>query len=291
MRALDNILLCFTLVFLFNFSSSDDSQELTPQNDTLSLSSSYKELLNVSYGSDATQVYDIYLPEDRTTDTKTIILVHGSSWISSGDKNDMNGFKDSILKDLPCYAIVNINYRLANENTQPYPMQLNDVTSMINHLKKNKFEYKISENYGFIGISSGAHLSLLWSYTHDIENNINMVASIVGPTNLDAPEYVNSSAPQLKTLITTFGNDASSEYLKKVSPFHQVTTIAPPTILFNGGQDPLVPTNQGISMHAKLTQLNVVHEFTLYPDEGHGWIDLNLFDTWTKLKIFTQKHL
>lgn len=39
-------------------------------------------------------------------------------------------------------------------------------------------------------------------------------------------------------------------------------------------------------MDAKLTQLGVTHEFTFYPNEGHGWIGANLFDTWTKLKLF-----
>lgn len=283
MRALQSILLCFTLIILTNC-SSNDTQELNLQD------ISHKEFLNVSYGSSNDQVYDIYLPENRTLETKVIILVHGGGWVS-GDKEDMNGFKDTILEDLPGYAIVNINYRLANETTKPHPMQINDISTVINHLKANRNEYSISENYGFIGVSAGAHLSLLWSYDHDNENNISMVASIVGPTNFTDPAYLNSTNPELQDIINLYSIDSTPGALEEVSPYHRVTTNAPPTILFYGGEDPLIPTSQGVALDEKLTELNVIHEFTFYPEEGHGWTGLKLFDTWTKLKAFTLEHL
>jgi predicted esterase len=64
-----------------------------------------------------------------------------------------------------------------------------------------------------------------------------------------------------------------------------------PTILFYGGQDPLIPTNQGTFMRDKLQTLGVTHQFTLYPNGGHGWIRLDLLDTWLKLKVFMNTHL
>lgn len=286
MRVLQSILLGAALLLITNC-SSNDSQDGIPQNLP---PSSYNEILNVSYDDNSNQVYDIYLPENRTLETKVIILVHGGGWIS-GDKEDMNGFKDSILRDLPGYAVVNINYRLADENTPPHPMQVNDISTVINHLKANRNEYVISENYGLIGVSAGAHLSLLWSYAYDAENNINMVASIVGPTNLADPEYLNSTDPELQAIINLYSIDKSPSFLRQVSPYHQVTSKAPPTILFYGGQDPLVPISQGSDLDKKLTALNVVHEFNLYPEEGHGWTGLKLFDTWNKLKMFTLEHL
>jgi len=284
MKALHYILLCFALIFITNC-SSNDAQDPNLQND---LSLTYNELLNISYGDDDNQVYDIYLPENRTLDTKVIILVHGGGWVS-GDKIDMNGFKDTILQDLPGYAVVNINYRLANKTTSPYPMQINDISTIINHLKTNRTDYVISDDYGFIGVSAGAHLSLLWSYANDNENNTHMVASIVGPTNFTDEAYLNSTNPE--ALINSYSIDTTPNFLELTSPYHNVTENSPPTILFYGGQDPLVPTSQGIALHEKLTALNITHEFTLYPEEGHGWTGIKLLDTWTKLKTFTIEHL
>src|SRR5690606_1820350 len=131
---------------------------------------------------------------NRTTDTKTLILVHGGGW-TSGDKSEMNPIKDFIRQDLPHFAVININYRLADANKNPYPMQIEDISSVINHLKSNAAKYSISENFGFIGISAGAHLSLLWSYGFDLDNNVKMICSIVGPTNLTDPNYLNNTNP------------------------------------------------------------------------------------------------
>ncbi|MGB6268635.1 MAG: alpha/beta hydrolase [Olleya sp.] len=250
----------------------------------------YSEQLNVAYGDHERQVYDLYLPENRTLNTKVLILVHGGGW-TTGDKVDMNGFKDFIRLQLPDIAIVNINYRLADQDNLPFPMQINDITSVVNHLKTNSNNYVISNQLGFIGVSAGAHLSLLWSYAYDTENDINMVCSIVGPTNFTDPAYLESQDPLLLGIINTFGIDTSTTILESVSPYHQATATSAPTILFYGGMDPLIPTTQGTFMRDKLDLLGVTNQFILYPNEGHGWVGANLLDTSIKLKAFIELHL
>ena len=118
-----------------------------------------------------------------------------------------------------------------------------------------------------------------------------MVCSIVGPTNFTDPAYLNNTNPALQELIDLFGIDPTTEFLEEVSPLHRVTASAPPTILFYGDQDPLIPTTQGTAMRDKLEMLGVTHQFTLYPNAGHGWVGLDLLDTGIKLKAFTQTHL
>ncbi|SDI24158.1 alpha/beta hydrolase [Winogradskyella thalassocola] len=266
-------------------SEPSDDDGLAP----LNTAESYEEL-NISYGNDDEQVFDLYLPANRTTDTKTIVLVHGGGW-TSGDKTEMNDFKNFIKDQMPSYAIVNINYRLADESNSPYPMQINDITRVINYLKNNEAHYTISNNLGFVGVSAGAHLSLLWSYGFDTENQVKMVCSIVGPTNLTDPAYLNNTNVVLQELLNTFGIDTSADFLEEISPYHRVTATSPPTILFYGGEDPLIPTTQGTAMRDKLESLNVTHQFTLYPNEGHGWTGLNLLDTTLKLKVFIETYL
>jgi acetyl esterase/lipase len=73
----------------------------------------------------------------------------------------MNPFKYLILQGFPNLAIINIDYRLPDANNQSYPMQMDDITSTVNHLKSKAQEYIFSNNIGFIGVSAGAHLSLL----------------------------------------------------------------------------------------------------------------------------------
>ena len=274
------ILLCFTSC------SDDDANQFEFITEPLE----YFEEQNVSYGPDDDQVFDIYLPANRNEDTKVVILVHGGGWIG-GDKFDMNGFKDFIRDELPDLAIVNINYRLASQDISPFPMQIDDITAVVNHLKANTNSYVISDDYGFIGTSAGAHLSLLWSYAYDIDMNSKMVASIVGPTNFTDPAYSDNPLFPLEAILEIFGEDATPEFLMSVSPYHNATTTSPPTILFYGGIDPLIPTSQGTGMRDKLQDLGVTNEFTLYPFGGHGWVGPDLFDTSVKLKAFIENHL
>lgn len=287
MKHINLIFFYFALSFLFYNCTEENVDNTT--NTNLDASKYYQEL-NVSYGNDINQKFDLYLPAKRNSNTKTVILIHGGGW-SSGDKVDMNPFKDLIRQDLPNLAIVNINYRLADANNKPYPMQIDDITSIINYLKTNKNKYTISDKFGFIGASAGAHLSLLWSYAFDTNKNVNMVCSIVGPTNLTDPAYLNNTSPELQAILDLYGINALTPYLEEASPLHRVTASAPPTILFYGGQDPLIPTTQATDLRDKLVSLNVTHQYTLYPNAAHGWIGLELLDTWFKLKAFTQTHL
>jgi len=250
----------------------------------------YSEQLNVPYGSEDKQTFDIYLPANRTIDTKVMLLVHGGGW-TSGDKTDMNAIKDLIRQDLPNLAIVNLNYRLSDGNSIPFPMQIDDISAVINHLKTKQTEYVISNDFGFIGTSAGAHLSLLWSYKSDSGSDIKMACSIVGPTNFTDPAYLENEDPTLQALIDLYGEVLVTPFLEAFSPYHQATSSAPPTILFYGGQDPLVPTTQGTDMRDKLQELGVTHEFTLYPNAGHGWEGDDLIDTWQKLMLFTETYL
>lgn len=284
----------FKLVFLniisvfIIFGCSKEVENIENPN-LLDPSKAYEEL-NIAYGSNVNQKFDLYLPANRTSSTKVVILVHGGGW-STGDKSDMTFLKDLILQDFPNLAVVNINYRLADGNNPPYPMQINDITSVIDYLKDKNTYYNISSNYGFIGISAGAHLSLLWSYAFDTGTNIKMVASIVGPTNFSDPAYINSNNPELQGYLDLYGINPTTDFLEEISPYHQVTASAPPTILFYAGQDQLVPMSQGTDLNDKLQTLGVTHEFTLYPNAGHELGFLEILDAWGKLKLFMQGHL
>lgn len=257
--------------------------------DVLDPTKPYQEL-DISYGKDSKQTFDLYLPANRSSNTKLMILVHGGGW-SGGDKVEMSPFKDIFLKDFPKLAIANINYKLATEDLKPYPMQINDITTIVNYLNQNKTKYTISNSIGFLGVSAGAHLSLLWSYAFDSNKNVDMVCGIVGPTNFTDPAYLNNTNPELQNLLNLYGVNPVTSFLEEASPYHQVTKNSPPTILFYGGKDPLIPTTQGTDLRDKLKEFNVKHEFTLYPNAGHGWQGLELLDTWAKLKTFTNANL
>lgn len=241
-----------------------------------------KTLLNVSYGNNVQQKFDLYLPANRTQNTKTLILVHGGGW-TEGDKADMNYAVDIVKQYLPQYAIANINYRLATTGNPAFPMQIDDIESVITKLKTA--DYQISDNFGFIGVSAGAHLSMLYSYAYN--SDIKVVCSIVGPTNFTDVNY--TSNPFMVAMFQSATGLVYSEnigFYQQISPFHRATTNSQPTILLYGNADPLIPTTQGQDMHAKLDQLGVYNEFYLY-NGGHGdWVINDQIDAYNRMVNF-----
>jgi acetyl esterase/lipase len=285
MKILKKISFLLLFLALYLGCSKDSSEEET----TAAVPEAVEayQALNVSYGSDENQVFDIYLPENRTTSTKILILIHGGSWIS-GDKSDMSSIKTFISALHPNIGIVNMNYTLAGINNPPVPMQTEDISMVVDYLSMNKSSLIVSDDIGFIGVSAGAHLSLLWSYAHDVNNQVDMVCSIVGPANFTDPAYYDNVLYQ--PVFQLFGNP-SIEFLESASPYHRATTSSPPTLLFYGGMDPLVPTSQGVDMDAQLTTLGVSHEFHFYPEEGHGWDGENLLDTTSKISTYINTYI
>ena len=284
MKTLKNLCYLAFIGVLFLSCSNEDS-ELSSEPEIIEA----YEALDVSYGSDSNQVFDIYLPEGRTENTKVLFLVHGGSWVG-GDKEDMNDVRDYVLQNHPSLGIVNMNYTLAGANSPPVPMQTNDISAVVNYITSNKTSLIISDDIGFIGVSAGAHLSLLWSYANDTNNQVDMVCSIVGPANFTDPAYYNSANPVFQSMYVLFGNP-SIPFLESASPYHTATATSPPTLLFYGGQDPLVPNSQGIDLDSQLTNLGVPHEFSFYEEEGHGWFGQNLLDTFNKISNYINQYL
>jgi len=270
----------FIPVFLLLTSCASDT--------TVTNTAEEKTYTNISYGSSPQQVFDLYLPANRSAaTTKTLILVHGGGW-TGGDKGDMVYVTNIIKQYLPGYAVANMNYRLASTGNPAFPMQIDDLNAVVNKLKSTS-DYAISDDFGFIGVSAGGHLSLLYSYAYNTNNDIKMVCSIVGPTDFTDPNYTNNP-----TLMAAFESVAGVSYAsnpgyyQQLSPLYRATATAPPTILFYGNADPLIPTSQGVNMHARLDQLGVYNEFTLY-NGGHGdWALADQLDAYGKLVAFIQ---
>lgn len=274
-----------TLPFLFLFlitgcSKSDDENTVALKAETL---------MNVSYGTDGEQKMDIYLPEGRNDNTKVVLLLHGGSWIS-GDKADISSIVPIIQLQFPDYAIVNVNYRLATQNSPAFPKQIDDIKSVIQHLENNN--YHISDDYAFIGFSAGAHLSILYGYAYDTDHDVKAICDVVGPADFTDPEYTSHPlyASASQALIGTA--TPTQQQIETVSPVAHITAQSPPTISFYGGQDYLVPASQGPILKSNLDAAGVSNEFNFYPDGGHGdWDDATYQEVYGKIAQFLTTHL
>ncbi|MBC7902240.1 MAG: alpha/beta hydrolase [Gemmatimonadaceae bacterium] len=252
-----------------------------------------KTLKNESYGADAKQKFDIYLPANRSAgSTPVAFMIHGGGW-NEGDKADFDPSVTALQQLLPNYAVVNINYRLVVNNTNLFPAQENDVKAAVEYVYSKRAEYNISDKWAFIGASAGGHLALLQAYKYPLPVKAKAVVSFFGPTELISL-YNNPPTPLINLLlvgVTGTTPALNPTIYSQSSPYNFATAQAPPTMLLQGGTDPLVPASQSILMRDKLNTLGVQNEYVFYPLEGHGWTGLPLLDSFDKIKTFLNKHV
>lgn len=251
-------------------------------------------LTDVSYGDNEQQVYDLYLPAGRTSNkTKVLVLVHGGGWIE-GDKADMTAFIGLIQSNLPNHAIVNMNYVLATATIPAFPNQFLDVDAVINKITEEKELLQVNPEFGLIGTSAGGHISLMYDYVYDTDDQVKMVADIVGPTNFTDPFY--SENPNFNILLSLLVDESqypNDAILAEVtSPTFQVSTNSSPTIMFYGNADPLVPLANGQQLAQLLTGVSVSNSFTVY-EGGHGddWSASDRLDLEVQLRTFITNYL
>jgi len=272
---------CLLFLILFTLVFSSCKKDDGPEQD-MSVT-----MLNVSYGTNAQQKMDVYLPATRSAiTTKVMIMIHGGGW-NTGDKVDFNEYVDSLKKREPSYAIFNINYRLAN-TPDLFPAQELDVKAAVEFIYNKRQEYKVSDKFVLVGASAGAHLALLQGYKYSTPVKPKAIINFFGPTDLVAL-YNNPPNPFVQpTLLSVTGGTPTTNntiYIQS-SPINFVSSQSPPTMILQGGIDIVVSPSQSVSLDTKLFISGVTHQYVFYPTEGHGWVGTNLTDSFNKIQAF-----
>ena len=250
-------------------------------------------ITNVSYGTDARNVMDVYLPANRSeTSTPVLIMIHGGGW-SEGSKADFVPFVDTMKRRLPNYTIFNINYRLAANGIQLFPTQELDVKKCIEFIYSKRSEYKISDKFVLAGASAGAHLALLHAYKNSSPVKIKAVVDFFGPTEL-TQFYTNPPNPLVPLLLlnVTGTTPALNPTLyQQSSPLTFVSNTSSPTIILQGGADIIVSPSQSTLLRDRLQMLGVAHQFVFYPSGGHGdWDAATYTDAFNKIEAFIKTY-
>ena len=285
---LKKLLIPLTCILLFTTSCSKED-ETSPDGSTT--------MLNVSYGSDAAQKMDVYLPSGRTTTaTKLIVLIHGGGW-TSGDKADFSSFVDTLKRRLPAYAIFNINYRLSANPNNLFPTQELDVKAAVEYIYNKAAEYKVSNKYVLMGASAGAHLAMLQAYKYNSPIKAKAVVSFFGPSDLSAMynNPVGGNPLFSLALAGAIGATPAQDPLiyTNSSPVTFISSAsAMPTILLHGGTDPLVDASQSAAVQVKLNSAGIINQYVFYPSGGHGdWDAATYTDAFNKIESFLQANV
>jgi acetyl esterase/lipase len=284
----------FSLVILA-FATFFTSCKKSTDTDNGSTSVTELTLKDVAYSTNAKQNMDVYLPANRSTaNTYILIMVHGGAW-SDGDKTDFNVDIPSIKPLLGNYAIFNINYRLANGSSVVVQQQLDDINTAFDFITSHAAEYKVNTSkIALMGASAGAHLALLKAYKSNADGRIKAMVDLFGPSDM-AWMYNNHPVPTITQPIiaAAVGGTPTTNAAAYTSagPINFVAATAPPTIIFHGTADPVVPISESDRLNTKLQTMGVTHTYVTYTGESHGWTGTNLTDTYNKSVAFIKQYV
>lgn len=252
-----------------------------------------EKLMDLSFGNNPQQLYDLYLPANRSAlKTKIIILVHGGRY-TKGDKKQMRFFVRHLQENNPDHAIVNMNYVLADSVTPAFPNQILDIGRVIDELTSKKDEFQIHPEFALVGTSSGAHLAMMYAYVYDTDKRVKAIADIVGPTDFTDPFFSNRQKIKdlFDVLVDKGAYPPDTDYFEALSPALYVTSTTSPTVLFYGDADPTVPLSNAITLKSALDQAEVENEYFIYNGGHFNWEPEDREDVLLKTSAFIDMHL
>jgi dipeptidyl aminopeptidase/acylaminoacyl peptidase len=240
----------------------------------------YKVLKDVSYGSDAEQVMDIYLSENAKSFGKrnyTVVFLHGGGYYFSDKSQEERYIEPYLKKGL---NVINLNYRLK----RGIPMATSDLTHALNFLKANNNDYKLNlKNVIVTGFSAGAHIATnvgLAQNNPEYPNKLNDGIQIVGIINFSGPvdgldvveriftEHPNEQYQAVGKALFSPEEYESKENLAVFEPITYFDPKDPHLFLWHGGQDDQIPPS---TFEQFVTLLRKNKDFRIYiPESGHS---------------------
>lgn len=195
-----------------------------------------------------------------------IAFFFGGGWLS-GDINQF-GPQASYFRDKGLISVL-VEYRvLGKHKTTPFDA-LSDAKTAIRFLRKNADCLGISpDSIIASGGSAGGHLAAATASINGFESpeDDSSVSCIPNALVLYNPVLDNSK--------NGYGYERIKKHYPRFSPLHNIRKGLPPTIIFLGKKDNLIPVSTMIQYKKEMERAGNYCDLFLYKDQVHGFFNL-----------------
>lgn len=198
---------------------------------------------------------DIYRQKHLKEAAPVLIFIHGGGW-SKGKRGDYLAYLlDYAQKG---YVTVTVSYRLSG--VANFPAAVEDVQNAVQWIREHASEYMINpEKIALIGGSAGGHLAMMAGYGDQMPGGkVQALVNLYGPSDLTT-EYARNRGECLKFLGKSYQEDPG--LYAAASPRTCISGDDPPTLIFHGTIDSLVPVSQSDSLQKWLDRAGVSIEY------------------------------
>ncbi|WP_445749292.1 alpha/beta hydrolase [Polaribacter sp.] len=247
----------FVLIAFFMCSSLFSQEELV-----------YKQLDSI-----ALKMY-IYSPENIDTSKKhpAIVFFFGGGWNEGSVKQFEPHAKYFAKRGLVCFLV---DYRVKKRHeTTPFE-SLKDAKSAMRFIRQNAINYHIdSEKIVASGGSAGGQLAaataLISAYNETTDDE-----------TIDCkPNALVLFNPAIDNGPGGVGFDRVKDDYQNFSPIHNIKKGTPPTIIFLGTKDALIPVETINKYQNLMKKVGSICEVHLYEGKTHGFFNYNKFDNY-----------
>jgi len=222
------------------------------------------EKKDIEYGNvgERRLLLNLYSPQNLENPAPGLIFIHGGGW-TSGDRNDYKYYTVRFAKR--GYVVATISYRFAQE--AGFPGCVEDTKCAVRWMRANAAELKVDpDKIAVIGGSAGGYLALMAGYTADrpelegqggwpgVSSKVAAVVDLYGPVDLTV-DYAREHPTITGFLKKSY--TGNPELYTLASPIAHVTPNSPPTLIFQGSIDHLVPVKQSDALALKLIENGV----------------------------------
>jgi len=210
----------------------------------------------------------------QTKDLRPAILVfHGGGWVG-GTAKSFYPFA-AHFANLGLVGI-SADYRLIKRGSGMTPaMCVKDGRSAVRYVRSHAAELGIDPNKIIVsGGSAGGHVAACIACCQGIYD----AGDDVSISSL--PDALVLYWPVLDASQEGYGNRIGGEHWRDISPLQHVRPGLPPTLIFHGSADQLVPVKGAQAFHDAMLQAGNRCELVIEPGVKHGYMmsDLRLFD-------------
>lgn len=230
---------------------------------------------------------DIYGPSKNIYKSSPVIVyVHGGSW-AYGDKtipDALSPVLDTFRSE--GYTIISTSYELMR-NKENFNKQICDVKDTIRWIYKNQSTYNLDTNeIGVLGVSSGAHLSLMAGYSNDKDftddpnltaysSKVKYLIDFSGPTDLGLLNTSNLNQ-DLSKIFSSITN--KSEIIDKFNPINYINSNTPKTLIIHSKSDSIVPYESSEELYNKCNESGVKSQLISLDSSAHDLSDISSDD-------------
>lgn len=221
---------------------------------------------------------DLWLPQKEKDKHPVVFFCHGGGWVS-GFRNQPNNVSWCKYLASKGFAVISIDYRYGYRNN------MNDILSdykdALDYVKDYSHILSVDkDNIVLMGLSAGAHLSLLYSTYHSHNENHREMEGIKGVVAYYAPTDLNdifisenkSIFAKLATKRTLKGGPAEEEEIYTYySPINWVSENMVTCFLAHGKLDSVVPFESSVNFVKKLKKYKIKNTFLVHKKGVHSF--------------------